>query len=79
MKDIIILMFNDSQFRQGGTNLGCFPVGGGGGLTTPTSPPVYGPGMIAQYPVVKPLKGGPTVRCDVFRWLSTAVNVNFIE
>ena len=35
-------MFNDSQFRKGGTNLGCFPVGGW--LTTPTSPPVYGPG-----------------------------------
>ena len=35
-------MFNDSHFRQGGTNLDCFPVGGW--LTTPASPPVYGPG-----------------------------------
>ena len=34
-------MFNDSHFREGGTNLGCFPVGGW--LTTPASPPVYGP------------------------------------
>ena len=34
-------MFTDSHFREGGTNLGCFLVGGW--LTTPTSPPVYGP------------------------------------
>ena len=37
-------MFNDSHFRQGGTTPGCFPVGGW--LTTPTSPPVYGPGLL---------------------------------
>ena len=36
-------MFNDSHFREGGTNLGCFSVGGW--LTTPTSPPVYGPAL----------------------------------
>ena len=36
-------MFNDSHFRGGGTNLGCFPVGGW--LTIPTSPPVYGPAV----------------------------------
>ena len=34
-------MFTDSHLREGGTNLGCFPVGRW--LTTPTSPPVYGP------------------------------------
>ena len=40
----ILNVYNDSHLREGGTNLGCFPVGGGGGwLTTPTSPPVYRP------------------------------------
>ena len=34
-------MFTDRHLREGGTNLGSFPVGGW--LTTPTSPPVYGP------------------------------------
>ena len=31
MGDIIFSMFNDSHFREGGTNLDRFPVGGGGG------------------------------------------------
>ena len=51
-------MFNDSHFREGGTNLGSFPVGGW--LTTPTSPPVYGPDIVIYY------KRGGTKNCGYF-------------